>query len=269
MICKKVLFVFLMVFVSFAFAGESPYNPNQNLTKYLFCQVYKPENSPAVYFSNTFPGNPNKLYPVQKSYVEFLEKKYSYKAPPGMDEFHMPVRCYGLNTQVLADQQKAINEEQEKYSAHEIIETGWTYDSTKSGKQESTPVADTGPSSSASMTQDDKLDSFTLATLQQDPRAARLSPMDRQFVTSEAVKAKSYCAKDAQMSHVLDCNCFVHTLFDYRIAHASGPIQTTIFPPLASVLEQKDFSCSKCVDQKRLAQWSDAKTRTPLACEKH
>jgi hypothetical protein len=234
-----------------AFAGESPYNPNQSSPRYLYCTLEEVGPAHKVYYSAIFLANPKNFYPIQNSFLHFVAEKYSYKIQPGVDEYHMPVQCHGSQSSEVGTSQKESEVQREKTNGINVIETAWTFGSQKTAETAPPSSASTSPSPLAAAPQDDKLDAFTMATLQQDPRAARLSPLDRQFVLSEAPKAKSYCAKDTHLSQALDCNCFVRTVFNYRIAHAAGPIQTTNFPPLATVLEKPDFSCSECVDKSR------------------
>jgi hypothetical protein len=176
--------------------------------------------------------------------VHFLAEKYGYKIQSGMDEYHSPANCYGLQSAAVANQSKSARIDDENRSANKVIETGWTYGSQKAldatASSESTS-ASSPSSTNAPASQSDQLDAYTQATLEQDPRAARLSPLDRQFVVSESRKTKGYCAKDPELSQAYDCTCFVRTVFNYRIAHAGSPIQTTNFPPLPSILEKQDF----------------------------
>jgi len=262
-VIPKRFFVYLVFFFAFemlAFAGESPYNANQPKTIYLFCTVHESGNSRTVYYSGIFLGSVKDLTPIQSGYLQFLEKTYSYKAPPGVDAYHMPVRCYSYPTSEDVTRLKTVYVDQDRNQGNKVTDTGWT----NGAKKITEPTASPSSSEKASNAQDDKLDPYTQATLEQDPNAARLSPIDRQFVISEAKKAKSYCAKDPELSQALDCNCFVRTVFNYRIAHASGPIQTTNFPPLATLLDKADFNCSECA-----AKRTDSSSRKPLACEHH
>jgi hypothetical protein len=240
--CLINLFIFLLL-TTFAFAGESPYNPNDTRPRYIFCRL---TDAPAhaTYFSGIFLLNQKDLYPIQDAYLHFVAQKYAYKIVPGVDRYNMPVQCTAFPDSKQTKLSRDAQAENEAYKAYKAIQTEWTYGSQKP-VEESSPASST--SSQASPQQDEKIDPYNMALLQQDPRGLNLSPLDRQFVLSEAPKAKSYCVKDPQLSQNLDCTCFVRTVFNYRIAHASGPIQTTNFPPLASILTKPDFICSECV----------------------
>jgi len=250
------IFLFL---TSLTFAGEAPYNPNPG-PRYIYCTLQDvPQRS--VYYSGIFLINSkDNLYPIQDAFLHFAASKYSYTIQPGVDQYHMPVNCRGTQDSKAEKTMKVADMQNQQGTGYKTIDTKWTFGSQKVAEEEIASASSDGPASSggsASMTmlpgaaQDDKLDSFTMATLQQDPRGMRLSPLDRQFVLSEAPKAKSYCAKDPELSVKYDCTCFVTTLFSYRITHAAGPIQTTNFPPLAAVLKNEDFKLTACQKAKQ------------------
>jgi hypothetical protein len=238
--------LFIIFFVAaVVFAGEAPYNPNAaNEPRYIFCRLHDVPNR-SMYYSSIFMMKPKDIYQSQDAFLHFVANKYSYKIVPGVDQYHMPVDCKG---NVRLNETKSLRDgemQEDARVAVKAVETGWTFGSQKA--VEETPAPSTSSASNGSAAQDDKVDAFTMATLQQDPRGLNLSPLDRQFVLSEVPKAKSYCAKDSELSQNLDCTCFVRTVFNYRIAHASGPIQQTNFPPLNTLLTKSDFSCSECV----------------------
>ncbi len=254
---SKGFFVYLSIIfflTTTAFAGEAPYNPNQSPTRPLFCFITDPQNH-STYFSSIFVGNTKNLYSIQDAYLHFVAKKYGYKIQAGVDQWHMPVECQASQDTNVLKTQKATRMEDEAYKAYKAVDTEWTFESAHS-VEEKTATASSSASPNGAAPQDEKVDAFTMATLQQDPRGLNLSPLDRQFVMSEVPKAKSYCAKDPELSQSLDCTCFIRTVFNYRIAHASGPIQQTNFPPLATVLTKPDFSCTECVNKNHSGQVS-------------
>ena len=244
--------LFVVFIASLTFAGEAHYNPNINKeTRYWYCSIHDVPTH-TFYYSGIFTATGENLQQMQPAYLHFVAEKYPYKIPPGVDAYHSPVSCTSWNTAADANNGKPAVIKEEKGEALEsqspinVVETAWTFGGQKNAEAAESSSASSNSSSpggqNASAAQSDQLDSFTELTLEQDPRAARLSPLDRQFVVSEARKSKGYCAKDPQLSQSYECTCFTRTVFNYRVAHATpGGIQQTIFPPLASILEKQDL----------------------------
>ena len=197
-------------------------------TYYEFC--WTPATKQIVYVSAPFETAEPSTAKLGASYSAFIKKQYGYSANDA--------QCsVDLNAKVRDAKRAAVLKQAQD---GEVTAVTFTY--TPAAVMASAPAPAPAPALPANL----------------DP--GNLKDPWLQKAKDEFESSKGYCQSNILLHQIFDCDCFARLVFQFRVAHAgdykvSQREEATGWDGYSNILMAKDFVCTSCLEDARLAQY--------------